>query len=140
MKNKMIVVLAVIISILVGTATPTVVEAMNRIHYDDVGVDTSLAPGIYATPKGNLKIVDNGEPTGAILYIQQIDPRQSTIGTVRFMAKNSAGEDTIFAEIYGAIESNEAEKEVGAIYFVVQQDGKDSIPLKIIGNQVIFTK
>lgn len=136
----MIVVLAVIISILVGTATPTVVEAMNRIHYDDVGVDTSLAPGIYATPKGNLKIVDNGEPTGAILYIQQIDPRQSTIGTVRFMAKNSAGEDTIFAEIYGAIESNEAEKEVGAIYFVVQQDGKDSIPLKIIGNQVIFTK
>lgn len=98
--------------------------------------DVPLANSIFATPSGNLKIVDDGEPTGAILYIQQIDPGQMTIGTIRFMGKNSEGQDTIYAEIYGAIERNEAGNEVGALYFVVQQDGEDSIPLKIVGDEV----
>lgn len=99
--------------------------------------DIALTETIYATPLGNLKIVDTGDATGAILYMQQLDPTQPTIGTIRWVGKDSAGEDTIYAELYGSIYSNEAGRATGQITFVVQEDGKDTFPLTIRGGTVL---
>jgi hypothetical protein len=106
---------------------------------NNVGIGTTSPQEKLVIDFGNLVIANHNSIIGAMVQIQSKNNTPADLdvaGVIRGMAKNSVGDDTIFADVYfQAIETQDG-NETGAIIFDVQENGADAFPLTLRGHKV----